>query len=155
VGIIGLTLPGGDRPFDLMINGLRGYCPFLAGFTDSIEAIQNEVDAIRDSADLRVVLSHAGVETDKLIAAECDSLDLILSGHDHCRLPLDAGRETATPILQYFVGAHHGQSGNDARTHSKKQNVAACEVVVDMATLRPSHVTVYDILTGGVIAGTD
>jgi len=51
--------------------------------TDPIEAVRAEAAAIRQQADVVVVLSHIGLPLDKRMAEEIDGIDLILGGHTH------------------------------------------------------------------------
>jgi len=61
---------------------------------DPIEAIAEQVRALRSAADIVVVLSHLGLPLDKRLAEEVDGIDLILGGHTHHLLeePLVIGK---------------------------------------------------------------
>lgn len=54
-------------------------------FTNEIEAIRNESTKLRQSGvNIIVVLSHCGLDRDKIIALECgDYVDVIVGGHSH------------------------------------------------------------------------
>lgn len=54
-------------------------------FTNEIDAIRNESTKLRQSGvNIIVVLSHCGLDRDKIIALECgDYVDVIVGGHSH------------------------------------------------------------------------
>ncbi|MGM0600091.1 MAG: bifunctional metallophosphatase/5'-nucleotidase, partial [Candidatus Rifleibacteriota bacterium] len=51
-----------------------------------IETVSRYAKRIRDHVDLIIVLSHAGFEYDKLMAANIPEIDLIIGGHSHTEL---------------------------------------------------------------------
>jgi 2',3'-cyclic-nucleotide 2'-phosphodiesterase (5'-nucleotidase family) len=51
-----------------------------------IKTVREYVQRIRDYVDLIIVLSHAGFECDKLMAARVPEIDIILGGHSHTEL---------------------------------------------------------------------
>ncbi|MED2255563.1 bifunctional UDP-sugar hydrolase/5'-nucleotidase [Brevibacillus parabrevis] len=54
---------------------------------DPLPLIREQVAALRSSADIFILLSHLGYQTDCRIAAEVEGLDVILGGHTHHTLP--------------------------------------------------------------------
>ena len=68
-------------------------------FTDPRPLIRGFVERYRKDADLLVVLSHAGVEEDRRLAAEVPGLDVIVGAHSQTFLT-DPGREAGTIIVQ-------------------------------------------------------
>ncbi len=50
---------------------------------DEVEVVRAEIERLDPQTDLLVLLSHAGVETDRVLAAELSGLDLIVGGHSH------------------------------------------------------------------------
>ncbi|MCI0636073.1 MAG: metallophosphoesterase, partial [Actinobacteria bacterium] len=51
-------------------------------FVDPLVTAASYVPALRDSADLILVVSHMGVQTDRLLADEFEDIDVIVGGHD-------------------------------------------------------------------------
>ena len=53
-------------------------------FDDTIEALQEEIDNLKDqNIDRIILLSHTGYENDKKMAAALDGVDIIIGGHSH------------------------------------------------------------------------
>lgn len=48
-----------------------------------IESVKALADSLRPAVDMVVLLSHGGVNSDKELAAEVNSVDLIIGGHSH------------------------------------------------------------------------
>jgi 5'-nucleotidase len=55
--------------------------------TDEIASARQTVAALRGQADIIVLISHAGEETDQRLAAEVPEIDVIVGGHSHTRIP--------------------------------------------------------------------
>jgi 2',3'-cyclic-nucleotide 2'-phosphodiesterase (5'-nucleotidase family) len=51
-------------------------------FVDPLVTAASYVPALHDSADLILVVSHMGVQTDRLLADEFEDIDVIVGGHD-------------------------------------------------------------------------
>jgi 5'-nucleotidase/UDP-sugar diphosphatase len=51
-----------------------------------IETTQKWIDTLREKTDLRIALTHQGVEEDSILAAHVSGLDIIVGGHSHTRL---------------------------------------------------------------------
>ncbi|KQO01260.1 bifunctional metallophosphatase/5'-nucleotidase [Paenibacillus sp. Leaf72] len=51
--------------------------------TDPFEAIQKQVEQLREEVDLIIVLSHLGLANDERIAQELTGVDLVLGAHTH------------------------------------------------------------------------
>ena len=79
VGIIGLT------PDDL--ESLIGK-PVYEGLEviPAVEALKELVPVVDAESDLIVVLSHQGIEGDRMIAQQVEGIDIIIGGHSHTRL---------------------------------------------------------------------
>ena len=76
VGIIGLGYPGTPiitKPSN--VSGLR----FLPG----AQSVSKYLAAVRQEADLVIVLSHLGMADDELLAAGVQGIDVIVGGHSH------------------------------------------------------------------------
>ncbi len=55
---------------------------------DQIEAGNNTVQALKEEgADIIILLSHSGLDSDKEMAKKIKGLDIILGGHDHIQTP--------------------------------------------------------------------
>jgi 2',3'-cyclic-nucleotide 2'-phosphodiesterase (5'-nucleotidase family) len=54
---------------------------------DEVAAAKQTVAALRGQADVIVVLSHAGEDTDQRLAEAVPDIDVIVGGHSHSRLP--------------------------------------------------------------------
>jgi 2',3'-cyclic-nucleotide 2'-phosphodiesterase (5'-nucleotidase family) len=55
---------------------------------DEIATAKRTVAELRKQADVIVLLSHAGEQTDLKLAAEVPGIDVIVGGHSHSRLPI-------------------------------------------------------------------
>ncbi|MHB1263887.1 MAG: bifunctional metallophosphatase/5'-nucleotidase [Gemmatimonadaceae bacterium] len=55
-------------------------------FTSGIDAARRYVPALRERADVVVVVSHQGTTVDSLLAARVPGIDLIVGGHSHDRI---------------------------------------------------------------------
>ncbi|ALS26873.1 metallophosphoesterase [Paenibacillus sp. 32O-W] len=64
--------------------------------TDPLEAVREQVRAMRSHTDVLVVMSHLGLPLDRRMAEEIEGIDLILGGHTHHLLeePLVIGHTT-------------------------------------------------------------
>jgi 2',3'-cyclic-nucleotide 2'-phosphodiesterase (5'-nucleotidase family) len=51
--------------------------------SEPYEPIRNELKKNKDKYDMAIVLSHAGIKWDRLIAERVDGIDLICGGHSH------------------------------------------------------------------------
>ncbi|RHW42658.1 bifunctional metallophosphatase/5'-nucleotidase [Neobacillus notoginsengisoli] len=86
IGVLGLT-----APFSLFYK-LLGW-----KLTDPVEELKRHLPALREKADIIVLLSHLGIYEDERIALECPEIDIILGGHTHHILP--EGREINKTLL--------------------------------------------------------
>lgn len=70
-------------------------------FTDPVQAVQAEVDALTGQGiDKIILLSHSGYGVDQRIAAETTGVDVIVGGHSHTLLSNSAeGAEGAYPTM--------------------------------------------------------
>jgi 5'-nucleotidase / UDP-sugar diphosphatase len=67
-------------------------------FTDGVEAVRRYLPALRQEADLLVVLSHQGTALDRELARQVPELDLIIGAHSHDRISVE--RVGQVPIVQ-------------------------------------------------------
>lgn len=79
--------------------------PYLGiGWRDTHEAVRSETARLRErGCDLVIVLSHLGLEDDRILAAARLGIDLIVGGHSHHALTTPESI-AGVPILQ--AGAH-------------------------------------------------
>jgi 5'-nucleotidase len=75
VGVIGLTA-------DLSTNVSRTISSRIQQL-DAADAVNKCLDAIRDSCDLVILLSHYGFEEDKALVPQTRGLDLVVGAHSH------------------------------------------------------------------------
>ena len=74
------------------LNGIMAdeFCSTMLTYKDSYEAIRGEIEKHRDEQiDLTVVMSHYGIEGDRLLAKEMPDdlkIDVILGGHSHIEM---------------------------------------------------------------------
>nr|WP_145136087.1 bifunctional UDP-sugar hydrolase/5'-nucleotidase [Paenibacillus sp. Y412MC10] len=75
---------------------------------EPLQALQEQVEALRPEADIVIVLSHLGLTTDRLMAERIPGIDLILGGHTHHLLeePLRIGDTVLCAAGKYgqYVG---------------------------------------------------
>ena len=55
---------------------------------EEIATARHAVAELRKRADIVVLLSHAGEQTDRKLAAEVPGIDVIVGGHSHSRMPI-------------------------------------------------------------------
>ena len=76
VGLLALGYPNTEwTASPEAVRGLR--------FTSGVEAARGAVTALRERADLVVVVSHQGTTVDRVLAREVPGIDVILGGHSH------------------------------------------------------------------------
>lgn len=77
-------------------------------FTDEIDAIRNESTKLRQSGvNIIVVLSHCGLDKDKIIALECgDYVDVIVGGHSHSLLYTANDDELSPDAMEIPLGPY-------------------------------------------------
>ncbi|MFD0716444.1 bifunctional metallophosphatase/5'-nucleotidase [Paenibacillus sp. GCM10027626] len=71
--------------------GLIGVTAAFANFytllgwdaSDPLAAVREQVAAMREQADVVVIMSHLGLPLDRMMAEQIDGIDLILGGHTH------------------------------------------------------------------------
>jgi 5'-nucleotidase/UDP-sugar diphosphatase len=126
VGVIGLTTPELQR---LVSAQTWAQLELL----DEVEVIQRQVELLDPQTDLLVLLSHAGLETDRWLAAKVPKLDLIVGGHSH-----DAVREPERVGDTYVV-----QAGSYARSVGRLDITVADDAIASiegrLVNLQPSE----------------
>ena len=94
------------------MNGIRAdeFCNTMLSYKESYEAIRQEIRKHRNEhIDLTVVMSHYGIDGDRLLAQDCPEdikIDVILGGHSHIMMERE---ETVrgTLIVQSNYGMTH------------------------------------------------
>jgi len=79
VGVIGITTPDLKRL-------VSPETWSRVQLKDELAAAQAEIHRLDPETDLLVLLSHSGVETDRVLASSLTGLDLIVGGHSHSAL---------------------------------------------------------------------
>lgn len=83
-----------------LVGATANYAPFykLLGWTTTppLDAIREQVRALRSRCDVMIVMSHLGLPLDRQMAEEIPGIDLILGGHTHHLLeePIVIGETT-------------------------------------------------------------
>lgn len=94
------------------MNGIKSdeFCNTMLSYKDSYEAIRTEIRKHRgEGIDLTIVLSHYGIEGDRLLARDMPEdlkVDIILGGHSHIRMPQEE-MVNGTLIVQSNYGMTH------------------------------------------------
>lgn len=53
-------------------------------FLDEVETVNDEAERLKKKGvDIIIVLSHCGLDVDKIMAAKCPLIDVIVGGHSH------------------------------------------------------------------------
>jgi 2',3'-cyclic-nucleotide 2'-phosphodiesterase (5'-nucleotidase family) len=156
VGVVGLTTPF-DRPSQPNATFLGAANP-PAGL---IAIAAPQVAALRGAgADAVILLSHLGIQLDRLLAQYLPGLDAIVGGHDHYEIAevVTGPGGKAVPIVH--AGAYYQQIGRiQLSVGAGGVTVAACELVpVDLKVPRPtpaeSPVAATVAAVQQVVAGT-
>ena len=94
------------------LNGIMAdeFCSTMLTYKDTYEAIRGEMERHRDEQiDLTVVMSHYGIEGDRLLAKKMPEdlkIDVILGGHSHIMMPKEE-IVNGTIIVQSNYGMTH------------------------------------------------
>ena len=88
-------------------------------FEDEIAALNVVLPAVRKAGDEVVLLTHCGVEVDRMLAKAFPEVRLILGGHSHTGLP-EPLREGETWIVQT-----HGKASGVARVEARAEPAVA------------------------------
>ncbi len=105
IGIFGVTTPDANTIS----------MPSPASFDDSVPKLAAEAVAALKSENCKIIimLSHLGLEADKIVAANVDGIDLILGGHDHRKdaAPLQLPARNGGTVPAVYVGAYYQYAG--------------------------------------------
>ena len=81
------------------------YTPEGLTFDDERKTIKKYIEELEElNINFIMLLTHVGFEEDKKLASEFDSVDIIIGGHSHTRLP-DAYVDTETGVIVCQTGA--------------------------------------------------
>ena len=76
IGVVTEDLPVTTHPKNVV--GLKVFSPF--------DVVEKYVKLLRDRADIILVLSHVGINIDRLLAERVKGIDVIVGGHSHTKL---------------------------------------------------------------------
>ncbi len=94
VGVIGVANPSSPSGLERADN------PFGIALRPTAAAVQSEIDRLRPSADVIVLLSHLGLDGDEALIAGTSGLDVVLGGHQHLTLDAALERQDCEPAVQ-------------------------------------------------------
>lgn len=94
IGVIGVANPNSPSGLDRADN------PFGISLLATAAAVQSEIDRLRPSVDVIVLLSHLGLDGDEALIAGTSGLDVVLGGHQHLTLDAALERQDCAPALQ-------------------------------------------------------
>ncbi|MCD4786422.1 MAG: bifunctional metallophosphatase/5'-nucleotidase [Candidatus Eremiobacteraeota bacterium] len=119
VGILGLTTPEATSL-------LNKEDKKNMQFTCAVDTARKMVPEMKEEgADMIIVLSHMGVESDKELAGKIDGIDVIVGGHSHTELH-DPVEVAGTTIIQAGTqGKYLGKTEFDVVKENGKTNVKA------------------------------
>lgn len=113
IGLVGVTLP------EMSLYQPRRHLAGLS-FHSPEDALRPLIPALRAQADIVIVLSHCGYESDLGLATQVEGIDLIVGGHSHHQLsePVCVGATRVVQAGQYgeYVGRvtiTDGRGGRD------------------------------------------
>lgn len=68
---------------------------------DEIKSIKKQIKKIASKTDLIIILSHSGLEKDKIMAKQVEGIDLIIGGHSHTMLesPIEIEQKSGKKVL--------------------------------------------------------
>ncbi|WP_088105726.1 bifunctional metallophosphatase/5'-nucleotidase [Halalkalibacter urbisdiaboli] len=114
-------------------------------FEDEIDVTKTIVEAVKKDVDHVIVLSHAGLKIDKLIAEKVEGIDIILGGHSHDTIetPLKIKQTFLTQSAEYGKAVGHtnlifhgeeliGINGFLYRDHPSKMKDPKIERLIDV-----------------------
>jgi 5'-nucleotidase / UDP-sugar diphosphatase len=94
VGVIGVANPNSP-------SGLgRADNPYGVSLIATAEAVQTEIDRLRASVDVIVVISHLGLDGDEALIRDTSGIDVVLGGHQHLTLDDALERQDCGSALQ-------------------------------------------------------
>ena len=113
VGAIGVANPNSPSGLGHVDN------PYGVSLLATAAAVQTEIDRLRASSDLLVVISHLGLDGDEALITSTSGLDVVLGGHQHLTLDDALERQDCGPALRAARGcephtvwlAHSGALG--------------------------------------------
>lgn len=83
-------------------------------FLDEVETVNLEADKLKreENVDIVIVLSHAGLNVDKVMAAKCPTIDLIVGGHSHSLLYTGSFKHFLCLLYILFFYLFYSQHSN-------------------------------------------
>ncbi len=116
VGVIGVTTPDLQR-----LVSAETWSRIV--LLDEVEAVREQAERLDPETDLLVLLSHAGIETDRWLAAQLPQIDLIVGGHSH----------SATTKPEQHGSTWVVQAGSYARSVGRLDITVQGDAIVDIA----------------------
>lgn len=133
IGVIGLT-----AYFSTLFH-LLGW-----RLTEPLPELKKQIAALKEEADVLILLSHLGIDCDEQIAAECPEIDVILGGHTHHTL--EKGRLVNKTLLA-AAGKYGYFAGKVTLEISQQKKVANKEAVLMDVNKLPAALNEKEIKT--------
>ncbi len=92
--------------FGLIVRDTQHYRAAREGvdILDPLEVARQLVPQLRQQADLVILLSHLGIETERALAQQVPGIDVIVGGHSHTRLTQPLFIEWTQPLAKGVTG---------------------------------------------------
>jgi 5'-nucleotidase/UDP-sugar diphosphatase len=92
--------------FGLIVRDTQNYRGAREGvdILDPLEVARELVPQLRQQADLVILLSHLGIETERVLAQQVPGIDVIVGGHSHTRLAQPLFVEWSKPLTKGVMG---------------------------------------------------
>jgi 2',3'-cyclic-nucleotide 2'-phosphodiesterase (5'-nucleotidase family) len=92
--------------FGLIVRDTQHYRGAREGvdILDPLEVARQLVPPLRQQADLVILLSHLGIETERMLAQQVPGIDVIVGGHSHTRLAQPLFVEWTKPLAKGVMG---------------------------------------------------
>jgi 5'-nucleotidase/UDP-sugar diphosphatase len=92
--------------FGLIVRDTQTYRGAREGvdILDPLEVARQLVPQLRAQADLVILLSHLGIETERVLAQQVPGIDVIVGGHSHTRLTQPLFVEWSKPLTKGVMG---------------------------------------------------
>lgn len=92
--------------FGLIVRDTQNYRGAREGvdILDPLEVARELVPQLRQQADVVILLSHLGIETDRVLAQQVPGIDVIVGGHSHTRLAQPLFVAWSKPLAKGVMG---------------------------------------------------
>jgi 5'-nucleotidase/UDP-sugar diphosphatase len=133
VAVIGVTTT--DTPTAVMPANVEGL-----EFRDPAPEVNAVVKEIGSKADFVIVLSHLGIDQDRILATKVNGVNLIIGGHTHTYMPA-AEVVNNVPIFQAFTGGIFVGKVDVTVVNGKVTSVVAAPAPINLAVELKEGVT--------------